>query len=56
MKTALKYLKQKSTWQGIIGLVGVFGVAINPEQTEAIIGTGIGLISTIELFRNEDNK
>ena len=54
METIFKYLKQPSTLRGIIGVLGAVGVALSPEQTEAIISLGIAAIAAIEVFRNED--
>ena len=49
----LDYLRQPSTWRGIISLITVFGVVLSPEQTTAIITAGVALIGVIEVFRNE---
>lgn len=55
MKTLLRYLKQKSTWQGLIGLLGVFGVALSPEDSQAIITAAVGVVAAIEVVRDEDS-
>ena len=54
MKNILRYFKQKSTWQGLAGLAGVFGVVISPDQVEAIATAVVGVVSAIEVFRDED--
>ena len=46
LKTLLKYLKQPSTWRGIIAVLTAFGVALTPEQSTAIVTTGVALIGT----------
>lgn len=46
-------LKERSTWQGIIILLGVAGVKISPELTQNIVTSGLTLIATIEVFRKE---
>ena len=48
-----KYLEQQSTWKGLIGILTAAGIALNPEQVAAICSAGIGLISLINVFRNE---
>lgn len=53
MNTILEYLTQQSTWKGLIGLVTALGVALSPEQTTAIIATGMALVGLINVFRNE---
>ena len=52
-KTVLKYLEQQSTWKGLIGVATAAGIALSPEQVAAITAAGIGLISLINVFRNE---
>lgn len=54
METILKYLKQPSTIRGIIGVLGAVGVALSPEQTEAIVTAAIAALGVFEVFRNED--
>lgn len=56
MKTILNYLKQESTWRGIILIATVAGLSINPEQQTAIIQAGLGLIGVILAFRNDTPK
>jgi len=53
MKTILDYLKQESTWRGIILIATVAGLSINPEQQTAIIQAGLGLIGVMLAFRND---
>ena len=44
---------QPSTWRGILGTAGVFGLAFSPELSQQIaIALGAAL-SAIEIFRNE---
>jgi uncharacterized membrane protein len=53
MDWIIERLKEPSTWRGIIGLVTATGVALQPEQVEAIIATGLALIGVINVFRKE---
>lgn len=56
MNTLLEYLKQASTWRGIIAVVSAFGVSVSPELATEIIASGVGIIGMIEVIRNEHNK
>ena len=53
MKRALDYFKQPSTWRGVVGFLAAFGVVLSPEQSQAIITSGVGIIALIEVFRYE---
>lgn len=56
MNKILEYLRQPSTWRGIITVVSGFGVVISPELTNEIVATGVGIIGLIEVIRNENKK
>ena len=49
----LGYLKQPSTWRGLIAILTAAGVALQPEQVEAIVIAGVALVGVVEVFRNE---
>lgn len=42
--------KEASTWRGIVALLTALGVALTPEQQNAIITAGLGLIGVIGVF------
>ncbi|MFI3241233.1 MAG: hypothetical protein R3Y43_01540 [Alphaproteobacteria bacterium] len=46
-------LNQASTWRGIVGILGSFGVAISPDLAEQIIAICVAGIGIIEVVRNE---
>ncbi len=46
-------LNQASTWRGIIGVLGSFGVVLSPELTESIIALCVAGFGVIEVIRNE---
>lgn len=52
----IDYLKQPSTWRGIITLAGLFGVHIAPDQTNDIIQACLVAVALIEIIRNEAKK
>lgn len=56
METILRYAKQPSTIRGVIGFLGAVGLAISPEQTEAIVTLVISALAAFEVFRDEDKK
>lgn len=48
-------LKERSTWLGIASFLTAAGVALSPEQMEAVTATGLafaGLIATMTKDRN----
>lgn len=49
-------LTEKSTYQGLIGLLGAIGVTVNPDMIESIIGLAVSLISVIEITRKEKSN
>lgn len=50
MNYVLARLKEASTWRGIIAIVTACGVALSPEQIEAIIATGLALMGIVGAF------
>jgi len=54
MQTLIKYLKQPSTWQGLIGIITGFGVALNPEQVAAIVAFGVAGVGLIDVLWDTD--
>lgn len=53
MKQVLDRLKEPTTWRGIVAVLGVFGVALEPELQNHIIAVGVGIIGIIEILRRE---
>jgi hypothetical protein len=49
-------LTEKSTYQGIIGLLGAVGMTVNPEMIESVVALAVSLISVIEITRKENGK
>lgn len=43
----LARLKERSTWLGLIGLLSVLGVALSPEQAEAIATAGVAVAGVL---------
>ena len=46
----LARLKERSTWLGLVTLVTVAGVALSPEQQEAIVAAGVAVAGAISAF------
>jgi hypothetical protein len=53
MSYILDRLKEASTWRGIIALVTALGVALSPEQVEAIVAGGLALIGILGAFTSD---
>lgn len=64
MELIANYLKQSSTWRGLIALAVATGLfTISPEAQDSIVQTalllvaaGQGAVGTINLLRNEQKK
>jgi len=46
-------LKEPSTWRGIVAFLTGIGVAISPEQKEAIITGGLALMGLLGVFTKD---
>ena len=61
METSVTYLKQPSTWRGLVSLAAAIGLfTISQEATDAIVATALQLVAvaeslkgTINIVRNE---
>lgn len=42
--------KEASTWRGLAALVTALGIALSPEQIEAIVALGLAVIGAIGVF------
>lgn len=42
--------KEASTWRGIVALLTAAGVALSPEQSEAVVALGLAVIGAIGVF------
>lgn len=51
MKLLLSYLKQESTWRGIIQIATATGIALQPAQAAALIAGGTALVGLINAFK-----
>lgn len=52
----LERLQEPSTWRGLIWLITAFGFALDPDQREAIVTTGMSLVGLIGVFTSEHKK
>lgn len=46
-------MKERSTWLGLTALAGAVGVALEPEQVEAITLLGIAIAGAIGAFTKD---
>lgn len=52
----LNRLKEPSTWRGIILILTVFGAKLEPEQQEAIVLAGLGIVGLLGAFTKDEPK
>ena len=50
MKWIKDRLKERSTWKGAVWLITACGIALTPEQTEAIITAGLAIAGVLDVF------
>lgn len=59
MKNFLNYivnrLKERSTWLGLIGMLGAVGISLSPENSEAIITVGVAVASALAVLTGDKN-
>jgi hypothetical protein len=46
----MKLLKEPSTWRGIIWIFTALGIALTPEQSEAVIACGMAFAGALGAF------
>ena len=56
MELLLNYLKQKSTWLGLLAVIASFGAYMKPELQEAIATMGVSVAGLIMVIYNENHK
>lgn len=54
MNWVLARLREPSSWRGIIWLLTVFGLALKPDQAEAIVTAGMALAGLLGVFLSDD--
>ena len=50
MQYLIDRFKEPSTWRGLVALGMAFGVHLSPDQINAIVAAGMGLIGLIAVF------
>lgn len=43
-------LTEASTWRGLVAIVTALGVALSPEQVEAIVAIGLAVMGVVGAF------
>jgi hypothetical protein len=56
MNWILARLREPSTWRGLVWLLTVFGVALKPDQVEAIILAGMALAGLLGVFLKDPTR
>ena len=54
MNWVLARLREPSSWRGIVWLLTVFGLALKPDQAEAIVTAGMALAGLLGVFLSDD--
>lgn len=52
--TAIRYLRQPSTWQGIVGAAALLGYNLDPEQIKVIITVAGTALSILQVLKDDD--
>lgn len=52
----IERLSEASTWRGIVAMLTAAGVMLSPEQTEAIIATGLAMIGALGAFTKDKKQ
>lgn len=47
---AVNRLREPSTWRAMVGLSSLFGVVIQPDQVDKIVGAGVAAYLVLEAF------
>ena len=55
MDYLIEKLKEPSTWKGLVWLLTAFGVALSPDEKEAIAALGMALAGLIGVFVERGN-
>lgn len=56
MNWVLARLREPSSWRGIVWLLTVFGLALKPDQAEAIVTAGMALAGLLGVFLSDDRS
>lgn len=54
LKWIIARLREPSSWRGIVWLLTVFGLALKPDQAEAIVTAGMALAGLLGVFLSDD--
>lgn len=56
MEWLIERLGESSTWRGLTWLLTAVGVALSPDQTEAVIAAGMAIAGLLGAFTKEQPK
>lgn len=56
MNWMLARLREASTWRGLVWLLTVAGIALKPEQTEAVIAFGMAAAGLLGVFLKDPTR
>lgn len=52
----MERLQEPSTWRGVIWLITALGFALDPDQRESIVTTGMAFVGLIGVFTKDKKK
>lgn len=56
MQYLIDRLAERSTWQGLVALLGAFGVATRPDLMEAVVTFGVAAAALIHVLFPDNGK
>lgn len=56
IKTLLPYLKERSTWLGLVSLLTACGLTLTPEDAEVVVTLGLAIAGVIGMIFRDQAK
>lgn len=56
MKIIINRLRERSTWDGLIGIAAAFGWAISPDKAQAIVAFAVAAVGLVHVLFPENGK
>ena len=56
IRKAAPYLKERSTWLGLVSILTALGFSVSPEDSEVIVSVGLALGGVVAIIFRDDKK
>lgn len=56
IRKAAPYLKERSTWLGLVSILTALGFGVSPEDAEVIVSVGLALGGVVAIIFRDENK